>query len=307
MNISSVIGGRTGPISASQSSAVTPKVELTASLSPITPKIPNSTVSISGQALLQQRVFCGREPLYLSKPPGNMSWAMYPIPVDFLTKQDCELLSQVYEFAQNSGADLGFVDNLGSNLADYRSNNNGRIMSPHNRGRMFDGEGHKVSYTFTDKDAATVKRILASDAIKTTQLDLGFIRFQTNVDYGALSYNNFEFMEQVIDKFSAKGADVPPLDARFLRYEYGKQTCVTHLSKERYEFGPNGPVRKGTAAANANDPLGTLNKKKNSLKTKTTAPETVQDMFRRIMAKAWGSGFGIRIRSLAEFLMNSGR
>ncbi|MDB5982034.1 MAG: hypothetical protein JWQ69_3049, partial [Pseudomonas sp.] len=69
-----------------------------------------------------------------------------------------------------------------------------------------------------------------------------------------------------------------------------------------------GRVPKGTAAANANDPSALPGKtKKNVFKTKPTAPETVQDMFRRVMAKAFGSGWGIRIRSLAEFLMRSGR
>lgn len=238
-----------------------------------------------------------------------MAWSLYPVSVDFLTRQDCELLSQVYEFAQESGADLGFVDSLGFGLADYRSSDNGRIMGPHNIGNMFDSEGHKVSYTFFDKDAATVKRILASDALKTTQLDHGFIRFLTNVDYSALANKDFEFMEQVINKFSAKGAEVPPLDTRFLRHEYPDERCKVHLSKEMYEPGPNGRlVRKGSAAANPNDPNATLGKnKKNSLKTKPTTPETVQDMFRRVMAKAFGSGWGIRVRSLAEFLMRSGR
>lgn len=269
------------------------------------PEMPMTKVSISGQALLRQRLFGGDEPIYRTKPPGNMSWAMYSKPNDFLSRQDCDLLSQAYEFAQESGADLRFVDNLGSELADYRSSDNGRIMGRHNEGRAFDSEGHKVFYSFLDKDVVTTQRILSSEALKTTQLDQGFIRYTTNPDYSAISYNQFEFLEQVINKFSAKGDDVPPLDARFSQYGYPEKRFNTRLSKEVY-FTPKGALRKGTAAANANDPNAISGKtKKNS--SKPTTPESVQDMFRRVMAKAFGSGWEIKVRSLAEFLMRSGR
>lgn len=271
---------------------------------------PRSSVSISGQALLRQRIFYGGEPMYRSTLPAGMSRALYTSPNDFLTRQDCDLLSQVYAFAQESGADLKFVDSLAFDLGSYRWSDNGRIMNPHNRGHMFDREGHMVSYAFSDNDAATVKRILTSDALKTTQLDQGFIRFKTDIGYAANTFTHYEFMEQVINKFSAQGADVPPLDTRFSRREYNERTGVEHLSTEVYVPGPNGrPVRKGTAAAaaatNANDPNTVLGKnKKNALNTK---PETIQDIFRRVMAKAFASGWGIRVRSLAEFLMKSGR
>ncbi|MDB6141393.1 MAG: hypothetical protein JWP80_437, partial [Pseudomonas sp.] len=275
MNISNAVGPQAGLISTHQPNAVPSRMEPTANLPPITPEILNSKVSISGQALLKQRIFDGAEPRHRPLSVANTSASLFMNSADFLTRQDCQLLGEVYAFAQEGGADLQFVDNLGFSLADYRSLHNGERMGPHNNGTAFDSKGHMVSYTFSDKDAVTVKRILASDALKTTQLDQGFIRFQTDIAYAANTYTHYEFMEQVINKFSAKGTDVAPLDASFSRYEHNKRTGIEHLSKEVYEFGPNGPVRKGTVAAN--DPSAALNQKKNALKTKPTTPESIQD------------------------------
>jgi len=298
MNISSAIEVKTGPITASQPNVVTSKAEFTTNSTHMPPEIPTTKVSISGQALLKQRIFDGGEPRYRPIAQANM----YLRVTDFLTKQDCQLLSEAYEFAQESGADLEFVDNLGFSLAEYRSKDNGRHMHPH--GDTLDGEGHLVSFSFLDKDAATIKRILASDELKTTRLDQGFIRFKTDVNYSATSLNCFEFLEQVINKFSAKGADVPPLDARFSRYEYPSKKFNMHLSTEKYENGPNGRVRKGTAGTNANDPNAALDrKKKNLLKTKPAASDPLQDTLRRIMSKVLRANSKTGIPSLADFLM----
>lgn len=306
MDISKPIGPRSDVLRSGHAPVLSPKTASLDSSAPIKFELPNAQVSISGQALLKQRLFGGDEPIHRTKPPGNMPWCMYSKPNDFLSRQDCHLLSKAYEFAQESGADLRFVDNLGSELADYRSNDNGRIMGRHNNGTAFDSEGHMVFYSFLDKDVATTKRILGSDALKSTQLDQGFIRYKTDVDCSATSLNQFEFLEQVINKFSAKGDSVPPLDARFSHYSYPEKRFNTRLSKEVY-FTPKGTLRKGTAGTDALDPNNLTGKGKRGSKTKPTTPETVQDMFRRIMAKAFNSGWGIRVRSLAEFLMNSGR
>ncbi|MDB6141833.1 MAG: hypothetical protein JWP80_877 [Pseudomonas sp.] len=305
MIISNAVGVKANLVATPQPSAALPNMEPKAASTPIKPEILNSNVSISGQALLKQRIFDGAEPRYRPLSETNTPGSMYLRITDFVTREDCQLLSDIYEFAQEGGADLKYVDNLGFSLADYRSNDNGRNMGPH--GSTLDAEGRLISVSFLDKDVATIQRILASDALKTTRLDQGFIRFKTDASYSATDFNRFEFMEQVINKFSAKGAGVPPLDARFSRYEYSKKTYNMHFSTEKYELGPKGRVRKRTAATNTNDPSAALNKKKNALKTKPTTPESIQDMFRRIMAKAWGSGFGLRVRSLAEFLMRSGR
>jgi hypothetical protein len=305
MNISSAAGVKTELTHVPQPTTEPSRTEVTKRPIPITPEIPTSKVSISGHALMIQRVFDGAEPRHRPISVAGTSASLFMNPADFLTRQDCQLLGDVYAFAQESGADLRFVDDLGFSLAGYRSLENGKRMGPHNDGTAFDTEGHMLSFSFLEKDVAITRRILASDTLKTTQLDQGFIRYKTDVRYSATDANYFEFLEQVINKFSARGDDVPLLDDRFSRYESREKAYNMHVSAETYEFGPKGPFRKGTAAANTTDPNAVLGKrKKNSPNIK---PETVQDMFRRIMAKAWGTGFGLQVRSLAEFLMRSGR
>lgn len=308
MIISNAVEVQAGLAKSPQPNALVSQMTSIKSSAQIAPELPMTKVSISGQALMKQRVFDGAEPRHRPLSVADTSASLFMNANDFLTRQDCQVLSDVYAFAQESGADLRFADNLASSLADYRSFNNGQRIGRHNDGTTLDSEGHMVFYSFLDKDVVTTQRILASEALKTTQLDQGFIRYTTNADCSAIYNNQFEFLEQVINKFSAKGDEVPPLDARFSQYGVPEKRFNMRLSKEVYEFGPKGRVPKGTAAANANDPSALPGKtKKNVFKTKPTAPETVQDMFRRVMAKAFGSGWGIRIRSLAEFLMRSGR
>lgn len=266
-----------------------------------------SSVSISGKSHILTRLFFSKnsnyEPRVITERTAitqNMSCAY------FLNQDDRQLIGQMYEYVQDQGADLAFVDDYAFTLGYYRQRDNGQLVGPQNRGHHFDREGHMVSVSFTDKDAATAKRILEGEGIKTTHLDQKFLRHQLDKDYGAMSHSDFDFLEQMINKFSAKGEAIPPLGAKFGRLMFVNNDYVKHLSKEVYVPGANGrPVRKGSAAAIANDANTALGK--NKKKALNAKPETVQDMFRRIMAKAFKSGWGIRVRSLAEFLMKSGR
>lgn len=258
-----------------------------------------SSVSISGKAHILARLFFSKDPSYEPRVitertaiTERMSCAY------FLTQDDRKLIAEMYEYVQDQGADLAYVDQYAFTLGYYRQDDNGQRVGPSNRGHHF-RDGHRVSFSFTDRDAATAQRILDGDGIKTTRLDQKFVRHQLDKDYGALHHSDFDFLEQVINKFSAKGNDVPPLGAKFARIQHLKNNYVEHLSKDVYF------KKKSKKTGDANDPNTALNrKKKNAFNTK---PETVQDMFRRIMAKAFASGWGIRVRSLAEFLMRSGR
>lgn len=263
------------------------------------PKAPSSMVSISGQALLRQRIFFSENPN--SRLPlqikNTVETRMQPS-VNFLTESDRDLLSQAFEFAQEQGADLHYVDVLAFELALYRQADNGRIMLPLNQGKDFDLEGHKVSYSFTPKDTATASRILKSEALNSTQLDKGFIRYSTHKDYGVFHHVNFEFMEQIINKFSSNGDNVPPLDSKFYRYESPKENYIKHLSKEVYDVGGKGSPPDMNAAAG---------KKKTVNQQPPAPPETLKDILRRIIFKAMHTSFSTRVPSLAEFLMKMRR
>lgn len=192
-----------------------------APLSAATPVNPatRAEVSISGRALLLQRVFDVKDPAMEPPVMSRDAAGSFFMPDHlFLTHDDRDLLARIYEFAQEQNADLKFVDNLIFSLSDYRFHRDGRTKGAHNEGH-FDLEGHQVTHHFTERDAATAKRILASEALQTTELDKGFIRRITDENYSGINHNHFEFMEQVINRFSAKGAEMPPLGEAFAKYE----------------------------------------------------------------------------------------
>ncbi len=122
---------------------------------PDKPSYQRSTVAISGEALLRQRLFHVTDPNRTLPVLGKVECGALGSRVDFLTRSDRQLLGDVYEWAQEQGADLKYVDDLGFRLASYRESDNGRIMVRENTGHNYDGEGHKLYLSFIDKDAAS--------------------------------------------------------------------------------------------------------------------------------------------------------
>ncbi|WP_152534882.1 hypothetical protein [Pseudomonas syringae] len=198
--------------------------------------------------------------------------------VAFLTRDDRKLLGDVYEWASGQGADLGYVDDLGIRLARYREKDDGRISAPHNQGTTYDSEGHKVYYRFTDKDAATAKCILESEALNTTRLDRGFVRYITDKDYGSMYHNDFEFMEQVIKRFSSLGGESQALMPGFARHEYPDNNFVMTRSKEKYAVGKH----------NVQDEQGANSALKKSTKPIPITLESLRADLRQALFKAMG-------------------
>lgn len=149
---------------------------------------------------------------------------------NFLTAADRELIAKVYEYAQDEGADLMYVNCLAFGLARYRQDNNGKITGPHN-GLPEQGKPASTTFHFTEKDAATAKRIREGDAFKTTELDRGFILRITDENYSAIFHTDFNFLERVINKFSAKGETAQPLGPAYAKHEYIKENYIKRTSK----------------------------------------------------------------------------
>ncbi|RMO90885.1 hypothetical protein ALQ33_100453 [Pseudomonas syringae pv. philadelphi] len=246
----------------------------TSASTPLRSTPPDSAVSISGQALLKQRVFGLADPGLSAPLLGKAECGTSMPEASFLTRDDRRLLCDIYEWAGSQGADLDYVDDLAFELASYRESDNGKIMARHNQGNVYDMEGHKVFYSFTDQHAATAKRIVEGEGLKTTRLDQGFIRFITDKDYGALGHNNFEFMEKVINRFSAAGERDQPLGADFATYKSQKNDYIRTLSKKKYTPG-EGDTRE------------TLSAKKTS-KPKALTLESLRSDMREIFLKAMG-------------------
>lgn len=201
-----------------------------------TPQSNESTsVSISGKALLLSRLFLTgditSEPPVLSGSKGMNEYGMM-LPHHFLTQDDRNLLADIYEFAQEQGADLKHVDRLAMDLGTYRKRNDGAAVANFNDGRSYDLEGRVRTASFTDADAATVDRIQSSDDISSTRLDKGFLNYILDPGYGFTHSSDFEFLEQMVSRFSTNGSDTTPLDPKFSSFAYKANNYVIHTSDE---------------------------------------------------------------------------
>jgi hypothetical protein len=223
---------------------------------------PASPVSISGKAFVMARLFEGHvlEPAVVHYAPGLDSM----FPTYFLTQGDRELLGSVYEFAQGEGIDLAYVDDLAGGIAHYRRADNGKEVLPQRPLMRFDMEGHEVTYTFNEKAAATANRIMAGEGIKSTGFDKGFLRFALDVAYSPMSTLNFDFLEQVVNRFSDVGATVTDLGNRFSHFQRGEKNYIKHVSKEVYDICTSRRIANGSKtdigkASQKPDPLGYVN------------------------------------------------
>ena len=198
-----------------------------------------STAAGVGRALMLSRLFGtennGVEPPVISGVNGMDLKHIGMSPLNFLTTSDRALLSDMYQFSQQQGADLQNVDHLAFALGDYRQSNNGRAIYNFNNGNNFDFEGHLRTVSFNEKDTATAARILNGDAINSTRLDQGFLRYTLDPGNGALSNtSDFEFMEQMVIKFSDTGAEQISLPSKFSSFSgrSPSESSVFTLSKE---------------------------------------------------------------------------
>ncbi|GEN28284.1 hypothetical protein HVA01_19300 [Halovibrio variabilis] len=154
------------------------------------------------------------------------------LPPHFLTQDDRNLLAEIYEFTQEQGADLKHVDRLATDLGWYRKCNDGVAVANFNDGRSYDLEGRVRTASFTDADAATVDRIQSSGDISSTRLDKGFLNYILDPGYGFTHSSDFEFLEQMVSRFSTNGSDTTPLDPKFPNFAYKANNYVIHTSDE---------------------------------------------------------------------------
>jgi hypothetical protein len=227
-----IIGSDSSNIQASQAAALTARPSGPALSNSSDGKTPaaSSRVSISGTALMLSRLF-GTHDL-AAEPPVEMKSdrdGLAKSPLLFLTKDDRALLAQMYDYAQQQGADLKHVDSLAFDLGMYRQY--GKLMVNLNNGTMFDIEGHAQTFSFSDKDAATAARILNSDSMNSTKLDRGFLTYITDPGYGVYHVGNFDFMEQMVNKFSNTGGTAESLDSKFSTFDNSERDRrVVHTS-----------------------------------------------------------------------------
>ncbi|SJN14463.1 hypothetical protein CZ787_15270 [Halomonas citrativorans] len=195
----------------------------------------STSVSLSGKALLLSRLFLTEditsEPPVLPGSKGMNEFGMM-LPHNFLTQDDRNLLADMYEFSQEQGADLKHVDRLAMDLGQYRKRNDGAAVTNFNNGSSYDLEGRVRTASFTDEDAATVERIQSSGDISSTRLDKGFLNYILDPGYGFTHSSDFEFLEQMVSRFSTKGNDTIPLDPKFSTFAYNENNYIMHTADE---------------------------------------------------------------------------
>ncbi|NWE68701.1 hypothetical protein HX857_08285 [Pseudomonas gingeri] len=247
-----------------------------------------SSISISGQALLLTHLYSGQV-----NPPFET--VLDPIKSEkyYLTQADRDLLASIYEFAQEQGAAPRYVTALARDLANYRKFQNGTMLGSLNSGHMYDIEGHQLSYSFIDKDAATATRILDGDVIKGSALDQDFLRYMLDPGHGAYHICDFDFLEKVVTRFSTTGDPDVTLPPQFQTYQ-SHQGYIEHKSSEILE-----PVTLERLARQKQEATG------QNPATSPSAPdaekaETLRDIWRRSLLQMVRNG-GWQ-SSLATFL-----
>ncbi|WP_157130478.1 hypothetical protein [Burkholderia pseudomallei] len=157
------------------------------------------SVTLSGEAIMLSRLYGGSEkgipatPLVGSKDVGAAD------PVMWLNADDRSALSDLYGYAQRTGADLHYVDDIAFQLAYYRQTA-GTVVSNWTTNPMYDMEGHRLTSSFSDRDVASAKVI--QDNSKNTKLDKGFLNYVLNQGYGQNHIMNFQFLEKFVSRGS---------------------------------------------------------------------------------------------------------
>jgi hypothetical protein len=181
----------------------------------------NASVTLSGMSIMLSRLFhtqdADAQPPVISASAGPTRASLRQDPVAFLTGSDRALVSDMYAYAQQQGADLVYVDTLAITLGTYRQFNDGQSLGGFNE-TQFDSEGHQLAARYSASDTVAANRIMKSDAMQSTRLDPGFVQTILQPTHALSNMANIDFMEHMVSRFSDTGKDTPPLGQRFATF-----------------------------------------------------------------------------------------
>jgi hypothetical protein len=196
---------RSGLISSSQYEALKPAAKQAETI-PDASRPPSSTVTISGRAMLLSRLFNTDDPsaapkVETSTTIANTSGSVY----NFLTDDDKNTLSKLYEIANSEGTNLVEVDNVAFDLAHYRRAGPGGPIDT--TGVLYDTKGQPIISEFNPNDEAVAQRVVTSKAMGDTLFDKGFLMSVFTPGKTPVHASNFSFLERAVYAFSASGYD----------------------------------------------------------------------------------------------------
>jgi len=195
----------------------------------------NSEVN-SGYRIMLSRLFNDLDPPMINGSDGMSINNISRKSFDFLTREDCIIVSEMYAYAKEQGADLTYVDRWAAMLGDYRQHDDGRLTENFNSGANFDDQGHQLTISFNAEDTATAERILNGNSINNTRLDKCFLKHILDPGYSAMSINNvnLKFLEKMVVKFSNEDVSQPILESDFTIHteKNPRESKVLHASSD---------------------------------------------------------------------------
>ncbi|EPJ77484.1 hypothetical protein CFII64_25389 [Pseudomonas sp. CFII64] len=183
-----------------------------------------------GRQIMLDRLYGGRESPVMDGAEGMLFKNVGRSSLEYLTKQDRQLLSDIYAYVRDKNVDMTYVDTLAGDLGDYRQCDNGRIVGTFNSGHQYNSQGWQLSVDFTEKDSATASRMLQGSAIASTRLDQGFMRYMLDPGHALGSWVDFDFLEHVVTRFSAEAHTATSLDNQFSTYVWKNNNYVMTTS-----------------------------------------------------------------------------
>ena len=206
-----------------------------------------TTVTNSGRALMLQRLFGTSDPN--ASPPvatgnGYDRSNSGMLSVYYLTESDRSLVSNMYAYAKQQGADLEYVDQVALTLSNYRQADNGRLWGSFN-GHQVDAEGHALTSSYNETDTATANRILNGTAINSTLFDKRFLRDILDPGSALSNSSTVRFLEKMVVKFSDEETQSASLDASYATYsakDFGVNSAVITASKDVVYTSPKAQI-----------------------------------------------------------------
>lgn len=167
---------------------------------------PSTKVTISGQAVLMSRLFGSDNSSIPHKEEAAATATKSSTSVyNFLTDEDKNVLSSLYEMAASEGTNLVEVDNIAFDLAHYRRAGPGGPIDT--TGFLYDEKGQAIISKFSPADEAIAQRVATSKAMGDTLLDKGFLISVFTPGRTPVHASDFSFMERAVYYLSAKGFD----------------------------------------------------------------------------------------------------
>jgi hypothetical protein len=167
-------------------------------------------VETSGRAIMISRLFhAAPESLYLTPETAGSSGSTY----SFLTREDRDAISALYEVAQANGTNLREIDAIAFDLGAYRSTRP-EIVRP--SPVRFEADGTPRPAAFSTEDEATAQRLLTSKALTTSALPADFLRARLDPALSEGHATNLGVLERLVYATSPDGdardtgARVPP-------------------------------------------------------------------------------------------------